>query len=162
MIAYYSARTPLLAGTLRRALTMGNAKKSCDEAITQVAIDYGLGDVINRLGGLEGKVAEGGGNLSSGECRRLMLARIVLSDAHLILLDEPDDALDSSGAELIQKVLKDTSATCLLITHNMTIVRQMDELWCLKDGKLIGTGAPNIMIKHDGLTVSCVSSETAA
>ena len=71
---------------------MGIDGERDDEAITACAESFGLGSVIQRLGGLSGKVAAGGRNLSAGEVRRVLLTRAALSNASLMLLDEPDDA----------------------------------------------------------------------
>lgn len=150
MIDFVSMRTPILAGSLRRALTMGTAKKPPDRLIENMVKTYGLTGVLERLEGLDGKVAEGGANLSSGEVRRLMLARAALSGAHLLLLDEPDDALDVEGPELVLRLFSGSQATTLIVTHNLAIIQQVDEIWLLEDGKLAEVGAPKIVLNHQG------------
>ncbi|WP_026481162.1 ABC transporter ATP-binding protein [Ahrensia sp. 13_GOM-1096m] len=162
MIGYVSMRTPILAGSLRRALTMGIAEMPCDTRIKIMAETFGLGEVLERLGGLDGKVAELGGNLSSGEIRRVMLTRAALSEAHLLLLDEPDDALDAEGPQLLLKLINSTDATTLLITHNKAIARSMDEIWFIENGQLVEQGLPDEVLSGSGPIAAFFTPRSAA
>ena len=142
MIAYGGVRSPILAGSLRRAFTMGAAASPDEDAVMGAAVDFGLAGVIKRLGGLDGRVAEGARNLSAGEGRRIMLTRMALSRSRLLLLDEPDDALDADGPRLVKTLLNRTDATALIVTHNPALVRLADEVWFIEDGQLIMSGPP--------------------
>lgn len=150
MISYTGPRSPILAGSLRRAMTMGVAEQPCDTHILLTARTFGLQGLVERLDGLGGRVAEAGRNLSAGEVRRLMLARAALSQSQLLLLDEPDDALDVEGASLVIQLLNSTPATTILITHNMHIARQMDEVWFVRDGRVVQSGAPGDVLDSNG------------
>ncbi|QBF29773.1 ABC transporter ATP-binding protein [Thalassococcus sp. S3] len=136
LIAFVGTRSPILSGSLRRALTMGIEEKPADEAILSQASVYGLDAVLERIGGLDGKVSEAGRNLSAGEIRRVLLTRAALSRPRLLLLDEPDDALDQDGARLVENLVFGTGATTLLITHDMDIAAMMDEIWVIEQGGL--------------------------
>lgn len=142
MIALVGTRSPILKGSLRRALTMGVQDRPEDTDILRTAESFGLGPVIARLGGLEGTVSEGGRNLSAGEMRRVLLVRAALSKPRLMLLDEPDDALDQDGPALVRALVRGCEATTLLITHNMQIAKMMDTLWVIEDGRIVQTGSP--------------------
>jgi ABC-type transport system involved in cytochrome bd biosynthesis fused ATPase/permease subunit len=115
---------------------MGSSAEQDDDTILRCAQSYGLGDVLGRLGGLSGKVAEAGRNLSAGEIRRVLLTRAALSPSSLLLLDEPDDALDTDGIELVEKLIFNTPATTLLVTHNRELATKMDEMWTFENGQL--------------------------
>ncbi|MEM6464218.1 MAG: ABC transporter ATP-binding protein [Pseudomonadota bacterium] len=143
LISYIGSRSPILAGSLRRALTMGVGDRCDDEAVLDCAERFGLGQVIERLGGLSGRVAEAGRNLSAGEIRRVLLTRAALSGASLLLLDEPDDALDQEGPALVERLVCETPATTLMITHNSKIAVRMDEVWIIDSGRLIAKGPPD-------------------
>jgi ABC-type multidrug transport system fused ATPase/permease subunit len=149
LIALVDGRAPMLAGSLRRALTMGVAAHPDDAAIVAEAGAFGLGGVLARLGGLDGAVAEGGRNLSSGEARRLTLARAALSGAGLLLLDEPDDGLDAEGGPLIARLLG-RDATVLLVTHDPALARRMETVWFVEDGRVREIGAPGALLDGDG------------
>jgi len=145
-IALIGTRSPILKGSLRRALIMGVQSPPEDAAILDRATAFGLDRVIDRLGGLDGRVAEGGRNLSAGEIRRVLLTRAALSKPRLLLLDEPDDALDQDGPELVRALVTGCEATTLLITHNMRIAMMMDRLWLVQDGRITQTGTPDSLL----------------
>lgn len=149
-VAFAGARSPLLAGSLRRALTMGCAARPTDAEILSVAERFGLASAVERLGGLNGHIAEGGRNLSSGETRRMRLTRAALAKPRLLLLDEPDDALDPAGADLVATLLDMTDATALIATHNPRVARAADEIWLIEKGALVETGAANERLDADG------------
>ncbi|MBW4709207.1 ABC transporter ATP-binding protein/permease [Roseobacter sp. YSTF-M11] len=146
MIAFIGTRSPILKGSLRRALTMGVQGRPEDAEIQRQAKVFGLGSVMTRLGGLDGTVSEGGRNLSAGEIRRVLLTRAALSRPSLMLLDEPDDALDHEGPGLVRALVQSCDATTILITHNMQIAKMMDELWVIEDGRIVQTGTPDAVL----------------
>ncbi|WP_299402451.1 ABC transporter ATP-binding protein [uncultured Roseobacter sp.] len=146
MIALIGTRSPILKGSLRRALTMGVQGRPDDADILRQADNFGLSKVIDRLDGLDGTVAEGGRNLSAGEIRRILLTRAALSKPRLMLLDEPDDALDRDGPDLVRALVQGSDATTILITHNMEIAKMMDELWVIEDGRIAQTGTPDAVL----------------
>lgn len=128
--------SPLLAGSLRKALTLGVHPRPGDADIKRVARRFGLKSLIQRLGGLDGSIAEGGRNLSGGECRRILIARAALADPDLLLLDEPDDAMDQAGRRLIRRLVRESRATVLYVTHDIKQWQALDEVWILENGRL--------------------------
>jgi ABC-type transport system involved in cytochrome bd biosynthesis fused ATPase/permease subunit len=149
-IAFVGPRSPILQGSLRRALTLGVKPRPADAAIERAARAYGLGDVLDRLGGLGGRVAEAGRSLSSGEARRVHLVRAFLANPGLLLLDEPDDVLDADGAQALRRLLQDSSATSLIVTRDASLARSADIVWYIETGQLLAVGTPDELIEHDG------------
>lgn len=149
-IALVGARSPILAGSLRRALTMGVAERPCDASILAEAEVFGLNAVLDRLGGLDGRLAEAGRNLSAGEARRVLLVRAALSTPRLMLLDEPDEALDANGPALLENLLRRCDATTLIVTHNLALARRMDLLWYVEAGKVVEAGPPSEVLAANG------------
>ena len=145
-ISHLSLRAPILAGSLRRAMTMGCTTRPDNDAITAAAERCGLATVLHRLGGLDGRIAEQARNLSTGEARRILLVRLVLSDARLWLLDEPDDGLDPSGIDVLAELLHATPATVLIATHHRLLTRQVNEAWLLEAGQLVATGDVDLLL----------------
>ncbi|MDJ0896089.1 MAG: ABC transporter ATP-binding protein [Alphaproteobacteria bacterium] len=162
MIALVGTRSPILAGSLRRALTMGTAKRPDDAAILAQSEAFGLNDVLTRLGGLDGKVAEAGRNLSAGEARRVLLTRAALSASRLMLLDEPDDALDADGPDLVEQLVQQVDATTLIITHNLALARRMDQLWFMDGGRILEAGPPADLLAGHGPTARFFAPRSAA
>ena len=157
LITFVGARSPILAGSLRRACTMGVDGDHDDATVLECAKRFGLGPVIERIGGLSGRVAEAGRNLSAGEVRRVLLTRAALSGSSLLLLDEPDDALDQDGPALLSDLLVSSDATTLMITHNTEIAARMDEVWIVEDGNIVAMGPPADMLDAYAKTI-CVSA----
>ncbi len=162
MFALIGARSPILAGSLRRALTMGAAKRPADADILARAEAFGLGPVVARLGGLDGTLAEGGRNLSAGEVRRVLLTRAALSGARLLLLDEPDEALDADGPRLVEALIRATDATTLIVTHDLALVRRVDRLWFLDNGRVVESGPPERLLAGDGVAARFFKPRSAA
>jgi ABC-type transport system involved in cytochrome bd biosynthesis fused ATPase/permease subunit len=117
-VLHLTAKPVILAGSLRRALAMGLSPMPDDAALEAAARRCGLGCALERLGGLDGRVAEGGRSLSDGEAARIGLVRLALSQAPLALLDEPDAALDTDGRALLAGLIAArTGATLCALRH---------------------------------------------
>ncbi len=142
LLSLLNDRSPILAGSLRRALTMGLSPRPADTAIVRMAHRFELGDLLKRAGGLDGQISEGGRNLSSGEKKRVQLARAALSQRPLLLLDEPDEALDQAGRRQLRELIRTSPATVLMVTHDLTLLAACDEIWLLDKGRLVERGAP--------------------
>lgn len=103
-------------------------------------------DLVARLPkGYETRVRHRGGLLSGGERQRLAIARALVRNGRLWLLDEPTTGLDAQGAYEITKLLLDVTRgrTTLWITHDPALVRQLDHVLALESGKLAFAGSPN-------------------
>jgi ABC-type multidrug transport system fused ATPase/permease subunit len=162
LIALVGTRSPILAGSLRRALTMGGDQRPDDAQIIATAESFGLAHVLQRLGGLDGRLAEGGRNLSAGETRRVLLARAALCQAQLMLLDEPDDALDVDGPALVEQLLRGSDATALIVTHNLDLAKRMDVIWYVADGRIAEVGRPDVILHGDGPAARFAAPRSAA
>ena len=139
-IVYVGTSSPILRGSLRKALTMGVSPRPDDTDIETVARRFGLGPVLKRLDGLDGRISENGRNLSAGEVKRVLLARAALSPADLLLVDELDQALDKKGMRLIAELIHKNEATVLVVTQNPKLLGSMDTVWSLEKGSLLVTG----------------------
>ena len=149
-VCYVGPRSPVLRGSLRRAFTMGVENRPGDAEITAVAKSLGLAPLLERLGGLDGRVAEAGRNLSSGELCRLHLVRAALCNADILLLDEPEEALDPDGRVLIERLISEARTTTIFVTHDLALARLADQLWFVADGELRAQGAPDALLSQPG------------
>lgn len=105
---------PILSGSLRKALTLGLDERPGDQAIEQVARAAGLASTLAAQGGLDGKVAEGGRNLSDGERIKIAVARAMLADPGLILVDSCIGKLDREGGRALKYWLGTSAATVVV------------------------------------------------
>ncbi|SDF78750.1 ATP-binding cassette, subfamily B/ATP-binding cassette, subfamily C, CydC [Limimonas halophila] len=161
-IALVRAATPILKGSLRAALAAACAERPDDDAIEAVAHAHGLAGVLDRLGGLDGKLAEGGRNLSAGERRRVLLARAALAQPRLLLLDEADDALDPAGRSALRTLLRTTPATVLMVTHDRDAALAADTVWFVRDGRVVEHGAPRALLEAGGPAAAMLGGPPAA
>ena len=114
-ICLVSPNLPLLRGSLRRNLTYGNPKASSAEIEAAVSAT-GLSTLIASRGhGLKARVTDGGSNLSSGERFRVRLARALLSNPRVLLLDEADACLDRTGRRILRQVIQQFSGTVIFV-----------------------------------------------
>lgn len=129
----------LFHGTLRENLTMG-AAHATDDAIFGALTVSGGADFIRRLPlGLDHPVMEGGVGLSGGQRQSLLLARMLLRDPNIVLLDEPTAALDDhTEKEFIERLGAWLNGRTLIVaTHRAAILALVDRVLVLKDGQLV-------------------------
>ena len=93
---------------------------------------------MSRLsGGLTGRVAEGGLSLSQGERLRIAMARALLREPSVLLLDEPDANLDLQAVRVLHRLIAAFGGTVILATHRSSTIERCDIRWHLQDGQLI-------------------------
>src|SRR5690606_7069500 len=127
---------------IRENLALGLPPEGeADEAVLWQALEVaGLADFVSALPeGLDTFVGEHGLALSGGEARRLALARTVLRDPPVLLLDEPLAGLDPAGAAAIRAALRRFAAgrTVLWVSHDLTALEEMDEILHLRAGRIV-------------------------
>lgn len=130
LIAAVPQRPHLFNGTIRENILLGNPAADAETLRTAVA-DAGLADWIAGLPqGLETPVGEGGSAVSGGEARRIALARALLKDAPILLLDEPTEGLDAATERLVVARLGERTRgkTVLVITHRPACLALADRL----------------------------------
>ncbi len=133
---YLTMEAPVLQGSLRRTLSFGLKKRPNDEDLEAIAIRYGLSSLLNRLGGLSGRISEEARNISKGERFRILMVRAHFSNADLILIDDPNDMIDVAGRKLLRQFIKDSHATMVLATNDEKILENIDQYVVLKYGRL--------------------------
>lgn len=142
-VALLGQATHLFDDTIRNNLLLGRADVS--EAALWAALDKAaIGDVVRALpDGLDSWVGEGGARFSGGQGRRLALARTLLSDAPVLILDEPCAGLDADIERAFLTTLNDAAAgrTLILITHRLTGVERLDRIWRLSGGHAVAAMA---------------------
>lgn len=133
----YALQTPeVLAGTVRLNLGLGRAEIS-EEALWRALEWVRLDLVVRQMGGLDAKLAPGGLNLSGGERQRLALARTLLGEPRLLVLDEATSAVDLPTEAEIHRNLRDLAATRVLITHRRQSLDLADRVLSLEGGRLV-------------------------
>jgi ATP-binding cassette, subfamily C, bacterial CydC len=138
-IAYLGQTTHLFADSIRNNLLIGDPTASDDKLWAALEATQ-LADAIRVLPeGLESWLGEGGATLSGGQGRRLALARTLLMDAPILLLDEPCAGLDAATEQEFFRTLNTAieGRTVLLILHRLTGAENLDRIWRLVGGNLV-------------------------
>ena len=141
--SYVQQDTGVFSGSVREAMTYGIRRDLTDEEIITAAQNAGAWDFIQKIpGGLDTKITADGASLSGGQRQRLVLAREFLRNADVLLLDEPTSALDAKTAQTVKQTIFRLfrGKTMLMVTHDMTLVSDMDQIVVLHDGEVVGQG----------------------
>ena len=139
---FLTQRVHVFSDTLRQNLQFASAVNISDKKMIEVLNQVGLGKLLEQEQGLDIWLGDGGRPLSGGELRRLGLARILLNDAPILLLDEPTEGLDrETERQILRLILAHAeNKTLIMVTHRLTAIEQFDELCVIDEAKLIEKG----------------------
>ena len=164
-LSIVSQRIYLFTGTLRENLTLAQAETIKfdtykQQAEAQINNDKQLLAVLEKVGlsvltqgesPLDAWIGEGGRQLSGGEQRRIGVARVLLRNAPLLLLDEPTEGLDKRTEREILSLLFEFAKdkTLLMISHRLTAIEKMDRIYLMEDGLLRISGRHKELLAND-------------
>jgi len=139
---FLTQRVHVFSDTLRQNLQFASAVNISDEKMIELLNQVGLGKLLEQEHGLDIWLGDGGRPLSGGEQRRLGLARILLNNAPILLLDEPTEGLDrETERQILHLILAHAeNKTLIMVTHRLTAIEQFDELCVIDEAKLIEKG----------------------
>ncbi len=143
----------LFSGTIADNLRYGRLDATREE-IEQAARAAHAHDFISRLPkGYDTEIAEAGGGLSGGERQRLSVARAILKNAPILILDEPTSSLDAISEEIVFAALRRLRAgrTTIVIAHRLSTVRDADRILVLDGGRIAAQGRHDELLKTSQL-----------
>ena len=145
--------------------TVANNIKMWDESIEDfemimAARDAQLHeDIMQRNGGYQYRITEGGRDFSGGQRQRMEIARVLAQDPTIIILDEATSALDAKTEFDVVNSIRDRGVTCIVVAHRLSTVRDCDEIIVLDKGEVVERGTHDELMALHGAYEKLVSSE---
>ena len=138
----------LFKGTIRSNLLWGNGGAT-DEQLARAVRLAQAEDVVRAKGGLDAPIEQEGKNLSGGQRQRLTIARALVRDPEVLILDDSSSALDYATDARLREALRELDCTVLIVSQRTASVRHADKIVVLDDGGIAGIGT------HEQLMGSC-------
>lgn len=148
----------IFEGTIRDNVTLWDPTIPDDDIIAAIR-DAQLEEMVaRRPGGLDAHLREGGADLSGGQRQRLEIARALVRNPSLLVLDEATSSLDPVTEQLIDTALRRRGITCLVIAHRLSTIRDSDEIVVMVKGKIVQRGSHETLLTEVGPYKSLVGS----
>ena len=148
-VAVVPQRAVLFEGTIRENMRLGN-EDATDEEIKRALEVAQAASVAEEKGGLDGRVEQGGRNLSGGQRQRLTIARALVKDADILILDDSASALDYATDAALREAIRNMEGerTVFIVSQRASSIMHADKIIVLEDGEAVGIGT------HDELLSS--------
>ena len=114
---------------------------------------------MNRDGGYQYQILDGGRDFSGGQRQRLEIARVLAQDPTIILMDEATSALDARTEYEVVRSIKERGITCIVVAHRLSTIRDCDEIIVMDRGKIVERGKHEELMKAGGLYTKLVMNE---
>jgi ATP-binding cassette, subfamily B, bacterial MsbA len=151
-IAFVSQDVFLFRGTIRENIAVGRPGSSEAEIVAAARKAHAHDFILQFAAGYETNVGEQGAQLSGGQRQRIAIARAILKDAPILLLDEPTAALDSESERAVQTALDDLriGRTTLVVAHRLQTIVNSNQIWVIEGGRAVETGEHEELIARRG------------
>jgi ATP-binding cassette subfamily B protein len=151
-IAFVSQDVYLFRGTIRDNIALGRPGASDEEIIDAARKAHAHHFIMEFANGYETSVGEQGAQMSGGQKQRIAIARAILKNAPIILLDEPTAALDSESEREVQKALDDLrqGRTTLVVAHRLQTIINADCIYVIDKGRAVEFGTHGELIGRGG------------
>lgn len=160
-IAFVSQDVFLFQGTIRENIRFGRSQASQAEIEAAARQAHAHDFILDLPRGYETEVGEQGLQLSGGQRQRLALARAILKNAPILLLDEPTAALDSESEREIQKALDELrfGRTTLVVAHRLQTIVNADHICVIENGRTLENGTHKELIQSKGIYYSFFAAQ---
>ena len=161
-ISYVAQNTILFNDTIRNNISYGIGQAASDDDIERVADLAQLGEFVNGLpNGLNSEIGDNGVKLSGGQRQRIAIARAMLKNAPILILDEATAALDNESENFIKKALANVShgRTSLVVAHRLSTIVNSNKIVVIDNGRIIEMGTHLQLIENEGLYTKLYKQE---
>lgn len=149
----------LFSGSVRENLTLWDPTVP-DEVLVRACRDACIYDVVSKLPqGLDGQLLENGSNLSGGQRQCLEIARALVCDPSILILDEATNSLDTVKELNVDFNIRRRGCTCLMVAHRLSTIRDADEIIVMDQGNVVERGTHETLMKLNGTYSQLVSEE---
>lgn len=151
-VSYISQNTFLFSGTIKENLLFGNSNTN-DNDLSRVCKMCELEEYINSLPlKYNTRIEENGKNLSGGQKQRLAIARALIKNPKILIMDEATSNLDYITEKTIENTINKFSAnmTTIIIAHRLSTIKDCDKIFVFKDGQIVETGNHSDLLKQRG------------
>ncbi|MCL2773908.1 MAG: ABC transporter ATP-binding protein/permease, partial [Oscillospiraceae bacterium] len=155
--------TVLFAGTIRDNIRYGRLDAS-DEEIQKAALTANADIFISHLrDGYDTELSESGGNLSQGQRQLISIARAVLADPKILILDEATSSVDTRTEMHIQWAMQELmkNKTCFIIAHRLSTIRNADNILVINDGCIVESGSHDELMTKRGAYYTLYQNQLA-
>ncbi len=145
--------TFLFNSTIRKNLLYGKPDATQEELVAAAEAAYAHEFIVELPNGYDTEIGERGVKLSGGQKQRLALARAILADPRILILDEATSSVDAEAEYLIQQALDSVlrGRTALVIAHRLSTIRNADKIIALEEGRIIEVGGHRELMDRGGL-----------
>jgi ATP-binding cassette subfamily B protein len=143
----------LFSGTIRENIAYGRPNATDDE-ITAAAKAANADEFIEKFEkGYDSEIGERGLKLSGGQKQRIAIARALLKDSPILILDEATSSLDSKSERMVQEALERLmrGRTTLIIAHRLSTIQAVDQVVTIEDGRVSEIGSPEALTQTGGI-----------
>ena len=158
-IGYVPQEAMLFTGSIKENLAWGK-KNATDEEMVKAASDAQIHDTIEKLPDrYDTLLGQKGVNLSGGQKQRLSIARALIKNPRILLLDDSTSALDLKTEAKLLNSISQYKCTTVIITQKISTAKEADKILLLEDGSLIGSGDHEYLLKHSSLYQAIYESQ---
>ena len=153
----------LFHGTIMENLRYGNENASDDEVVAAAKAAYAHSFIRRMPSGYNTVISEGGGNLSQGQKQLLCIARAMLTNPEILILDEATSSIDTLTEIRVQKAFAKMmkGRTSFVVAHRLSTIKESDVILVMRDGNIIEQGSHNELLKKKGFYFELYNSQFA-
>jgi ATP-binding cassette, subfamily B, bacterial MsbA len=143
----------LFNDTIYNNIILGTGGVSKEQVEEAAKIAHAHNFIVNKANGYDTVVGDRGSRLSGGERQRITIARAVLKNPPILILDEATSSLDTESERIVQDAINKLmeNRTCIVIAHRLSTVQHADEILVMDKGKIVERGNHSELINQDGL-----------